>query len=83
MIMDAWTPERIKGLRNRFNLSQVALGGLTGVSGNYIWMLEGGDKTKKPSKTLCLLLDRIEKELQENENEKEVMRHGTKDKRSL
>jgi transcriptional regulator with XRE-family HTH domain len=83
MIMDTWTPERIKRLREAFSLSQVALGSLTGVSGNYIWMLEGGDRNKKPSKTLCLLLDRIEKELQENENGKEDMRHGTKNKRSL
>lgn len=67
--MGSWTPERIKGLRSRFHLSQVALGRLTGVAGNYIYMLEGGDRN--PSKTLCLLLDRIEVELQEQNKKKE------------
>ena len=79
--MDAWTPEKIKGLREQFKLSQVVLGGLVGVSGNYIYMLEGGDRN--PSKTLCLLLNRIERELQENEKEKESDLHGEKSKRSL
>jgi DNA-binding XRE family transcriptional regulator len=60
--MSSWSPERIKALRSSFGLSQVALGKLTGVAGNYIYMLEGGDRN--PSKTLCLLLDRIEMELQ-------------------
>ena len=79
--MFTWTPERMKALRQRFKLSQDALGKLTGVSGNYIYMLEGGDRN--PSKTLCLLLDRIEKELQENEKGKESGTHGKKSKRSL
>jgi len=61
MAMATWTPERIKELRKRFNLSQPALGKMVGVSGVYIYMLEGGDRS--PSKTLCLLLDRIEVEL--------------------
>jgi DNA-binding XRE family transcriptional regulator len=59
--MPTWTPERIKNMRAGFNLSQKALGDLVGVSGNYIYMLEGGDR--KPSRMLCLLLNRIEKEL--------------------
>lgn len=67
--MGSWTPERIKALRARFKLSQVALGKLTGVAGNYIYMLEGGDRN--PSRTLCLLLDRIEVELQEKNKTKE------------
>jgi len=67
-VMRSWTPERIKTLRKQFKLSQTALGKLTGVAGNYIYMLEGGDRT--PSKTLCLLLDRIEAELQ-GQNKKE------------
>lgn len=79
--MIAWTPEMVKQLRLKYRLSQAKLGKLTGVSGNYIYMLEGGERN--PSKTLCLLLDRIAKELHKNGNEKEVMRHGTKNKRSL
>lgn len=72
----AWTPERMKAFRNRFGISQNALGKLTGVSGNYIYMLEGGER--KPSKTLCLLLDRIERELEQNEKGKESDSHGKK-----
>jgi DNA-binding XRE family transcriptional regulator len=66
--MASWTPERIKALRSRFQLSQVALGRLTGVAGNYIYMLEKGERS--PSKTLCLLFDRIEVELQEQNKKK-------------
>jgi len=51
----------IKDLRSKHKISQVALGNMVGVSGNYVYMLEGGER--KPSKTLCLLLDRIEQEL--------------------
>ena len=59
--MKTWTPEAIKEFRASYNLSQPALGRLTGVSGNYIYLMERGDR--KPSKTLMLLLDRIEKDL--------------------
>ncbi|MDA8170485.1 MAG: helix-turn-helix transcriptional regulator [Nitrospiraceae bacterium] len=48
-------------MREKYSLSQLALGELTGVSGNYIYLLEKGDR--KPGKTLMLLLDRIEKEI--------------------
>ncbi len=63
-----WTPRNIKDLRTRYGISQVALGRMVGVSGNYVYMLEGGERN--PSKTLCLLLDRIERELEENDKEK-------------
>lgn len=66
----------MKALRSKFGISQNALGKLTGVSGNYIYMLEGGER--KPSKTLCLLLDRIETELEGNEKAKESDSHGKK-----
>jgi len=69
MGMASWTPERIKALRSRFQLSQAALGRLTGVAGNYLYMLERGERN--PSKTLCILLDRIEVELQEQNKKKE------------
>lgn len=47
---------------------------MVGVSGNYVYMLEGGDR--KPSKTLCLLLDRIEQELADKERKKGGNVHG-------
>lgn len=64
----------IKELRAKYKISQVALGILVGVSGNYVYMLEGGER--KPSKTLCLLLDRIAEELAEKEKEKGGNMHG-------
>jgi DNA-binding XRE family transcriptional regulator len=72
--MRFWTPERIKTLRSKFQLSQVALGRLVGVAGNYIYMLEKGER--RPSKTLCLLLNRLEVELQEQNIKKEGGKHG-------
>ena len=69
-----WTPAMIKELRAKYKISQVALGILVGVSGNYVYMLEGGER--KPSKTLCLLLDRIAEELAEKEKEKGGNMHG-------
>lgn len=76
-----WTPDRIKSLRLKYGLSQQKLGLLTGVSGNYIYMLEGGERN--PSKTLCLLLERIENELRENEKGKESDLNGKESKRTL
>jgi len=69
--MKEWTDKNIKELRDNFKLSQRALGDSLGVSGNYIYLLEKG--VKKPSKTLKLLLDCIEKE-----KGKEVKKHGKK-----
>lgn len=69
-----WTPAKIKDLRSKHKISQVALGNMVGVSGNYVYMLEGGDR--KPSKTLCLLLDRIEQELADKERKKGGNVHG-------
>ena len=81
MSMVTWTPERMRQLRARFHLSQSALGKMAGVSGNYIYMLEGGDRS--PSKTLCFLLDRIERELTENEKLKGGDKHGKKNAGNL
>ncbi len=81
MSMATWTPERMKQFRARFHLSQNALGKMTGVSGNYIYMLEGGERN--PSKTLCFLLDHIERELTENEKAKGGDRHGKKNAGNL
>ncbi|MCX5804231.1 MAG: hypothetical protein NTU69_12005 [Proteobacteria bacterium] len=79
--MSEWTPRQIRGLRKTFTLSKRVLGELVGVHKDYIYMPKGGDRN--PSKILCLLLDRIEKELQENEKGKVGEKHGKKSKRSL
>ena len=81
MSMATWTPERMKQFRAHFHLSQNALAQMTGVSGNYIYMLEGGGRS--PSKTLCFLLDRIERELTENEKVKGGDKHGKKNAGNL
>lgn len=72
--MKNWTPKEIKTLREKYKLSQPAMGNILGVSGNYIYLLEKGVKT--PSKTLRLLLDCVERQLKENEKGKEVKKHG-------
>jgi DNA-binding transcriptional regulator YiaG len=66
--MKSWTSEEIKNLREKYKLSQPACGNLLGVSGNYIYLLEKG--VKNPSKTLKLLLDCVEKQLNKNEKGK-------------
>ncbi len=66
--MKNWTSKEIKTLRKKHDLSQPAMGNLLGVSGNYIYLLEKG--VKKPSKTLRLLLDCIERQFKENEKER-------------
>ena len=61
IIIMNWTPKAIKALRDQYQISQPKLGSLLGVSGNYIYLLEKG--VKRPSKTLELLLNCVEKEL--------------------
>ena len=56
--MKIWKPEDIRQLRDQLGLTRAAFGELVGVTGNYIYIMERGEK--KPSKTLCLLLDCIE-----------------------
>ncbi|MGQ9571053.1 MAG: helix-turn-helix transcriptional regulator, partial [Thermodesulfovibrionales bacterium] len=56
--MKEWLPKDIKNLRKRYKISQKTLAGLTGVTTNYIYLLEKG--VKEPSKTLRLLLDCVE-----------------------
>lgn len=58
--MNKWTPERIKKLRTRLNLTQKAFGELVGVTSVYVSYLEKGE-VKTPGKTLCILLDCIDK----------------------
>ncbi len=59
--MKDWKPKDIKRLKIKYGLSQRTLGNLLGVSRNYIYYLERGEKT--PSKTLRLLLDCVEEKL--------------------
>lgn len=67
--MKNWTPEDIKNLRGKMNISQPAFGNLLGVTGNYIYLIERG--VKQASKTLKLLLNCVEKQFKENEKGKE------------
>ncbi len=55
-----WNLENIKNLRAEMKLSQAAFGERLGVTRNYIYYLERGER--KPNKTLMLLLDCIERE---------------------
>jgi len=55
-----WSKEKIRALRDRLGLTQLAFGERLGVSGNYVWMMEAGQKV--PSTSLSLLLDCIERD---------------------
>lgn len=57
-----WTSVNIRSLRERYGLSQVKLAELTGVTTNYVYLLEKG--VKQPSKTLQLLLGYISRDLE-------------------
>lgn len=71
LAMSEWTPDRIKTLRLKKGLSQQAFGKSLGVTRNFIYYLERGER--KPSKILQLLLDCVEKE---NEKGKEKRERG-------
>jgi DNA-binding transcriptional regulator YiaG len=58
--MKQWKPQEIKAFRKRLKLSQKAFGDLLGVSRIHIYYIEEG--VRKPSKTLKLLLDCVERE---------------------
>ncbi len=72
--MKAWTPKEVRELRKRYKLSKAKLGELIGVSKNYIYYLEKGERT--PSKTVQIVLGFVEKQLQENEKGKGGKNHG-------
>jgi DNA-binding transcriptional regulator YiaG len=61
--MKEWRPEEIKTFRQKLKMTQKAFGDMVGTSGNYIWMLERGDR--RASRTLKILLSYLDK--QENE----------------
>ena len=70
--MKTWTPETIKAFRKSHNLSRRALGGFLVVTWNCVNQWERG--LRKQSKTVDILLSRIEQDL--NEKGKETKRHG-------
>ena len=72
--MKEWTPEEIKAFRERLNFFQKDMAPLLGVTREYVNYLEKG--VKKPSRTLRLLLDCVERQLNEKEKGKEIKRHG-------
>jgi DNA-binding XRE family transcriptional regulator len=53
--MKRWTAKQVKALRSRLGLSQAKMAERIGVSENYVYMLEKGER--RPGKFLCLLLD--------------------------
>lgn len=67
--MKSWTPQEIKALRERYSLSQAALGRLLGVTGNYVYLMEKG--VRRPSKTLKLLLDCVKERLEKKKRKEE------------
>jgi DNA-binding transcriptional regulator YiaG len=62
--MKDWKPKDIKNFRKRFKLSQSKLASLLGVSRNYIYLLESGERI--PSKTLKLLLSYVKNSMLKN-----------------
>lgn len=61
--MKAWLPDEIREFRKRLGMSQRRFADLIGVSGNYVYYLEGGERN--PSKTLRILLEHLERESNE------------------
>ncbi len=57
--MSKWTKKEIRAFRKELDLSQKAFGERLGVTENYIYLLESGQKT--PSRILELLLDCVKK----------------------
>lgn len=80
--MKEWTSEEVKAFRERLNLYQKDMAPLLGVTREYVNYLEKG--VKRPSKTLKLLLDFMEQEVNRKEKEKRKgeKEHG-KNKRHL
>jgi len=74
--MKKWRPDEIRNFRKRLGLTQGTFGDRVGVTRNFVYYLERGERL--PNKTLMLLFDYIENELREKENAKgkEVKKHG-------
>lgn len=58
--MGSWESEDIRRFRQRLRLSRKDFGEMVGTSGNYIYLLERGDR--QAGKTLKILLSMMEKQ---------------------
>jgi DNA-binding transcriptional regulator YiaG len=67
--MKDWTPEEVEALRKKYNLTRRTLSELTGVTISSIYQWERG--LKQTSKTVKLLLSRIEEDFQRKRKGKE------------
>jgi len=67
--MKKWTPKEIRDLRDSLRLTQQAFGEVVGVTREYVNYLEKG--VRAPSKTLCILLDCIQRNRQRKRKRKE------------
>lgn len=65
VFMQTWTPESIRAFRGTYKLSRRALGELLGVTGSCINQWER--RLRKQSKTVDILLSRIEQDFKEKE----------------
>lgn len=63
-----WTPEDIKGFKERHNLTAESMGNILGVTRSYIFLLIKGEKS--PSKVLCKLLDMMDEKMTKTANRK-------------
>ncbi len=75
--MKDWTPEEVETFRKEHNLTRKALSDLTGVTISSIYQWERG--LKQTSKTVKMLLSRIEEDFQRKRKRKgKEKRHGEK-----
>jgi len=70
--MREWTPKEIKRLKQTLKLSQKAFGNLLGVTRQYIYYLERGERL--PNKTLQLLLNCVEEKTKKTKKGKGVVK---------
>ena len=64
--MNAWTPERIRQLRDALKHTQRVFAEKIGVTREYVNYLEKG--VRSPSKTMCILLDCMETKMKKKES---------------
>jgi len=66
--MEKWRRIKIKELRQSMKLSQIDFAEILGVTNVHICNLERGKR--QPSKTLCTLLDSMEKKMKEESDQR-------------
>lgn len=64
--MKDWNPQQIKKLREKLGITQMKFAELLGVTRIHVNYLEKG--TRSPSKTMCRLLNCIEREHKSKKN---------------